>query len=206
MVGNVEATPGERPVVRRHHPIRLRINDDLRRSRLTVFFRLLLSIPHILWMYLWSLAVAAVVVFNWFATLFAGRSEEDVHAFTSRFVRYNLHLYAYLALAADPFPRFAGRLGTYPIDLEIDPPERQNRWAVALRLILAIPALVFASVLGTVAQLVAFIGWFVCLLLGRMPRGMRDLVLYCLGYQTQTYAYLALLTPRYPSLSAGLPG
>ena len=30
------------------HPIRLSVSDDLRRSRLTVVFRLILAVPHLL--------------------------------------------------------------------------------------------------------------------------------------------------------------
>ncbi len=183
--------------------MRLRVDDDLRRSRLTVFFRLLLVIPHFVWLYFWFWAVSAVLVFNWFATLFAGRSEEDVHGFTGRFVRYSVHLYAYLLLAANPWPRFSGRPGTYPIDLELDPPEPQNRLVTLFRIVLVIPAYVFSTVLITVAQVLAFVGWFICLALGRMPQGMRDLIAYCLRYQAQTFAYLFLLTSRYPSLASG---
>jgi hypothetical protein len=39
--------------------------------------------------------------------------------------------------------------------------------------------------------------------LGRMPKGMRDLSAYCIRYQVQTWAYLVLLTSRYPSLASG---
>jgi hypothetical protein len=41
----------------------------------------------------------------------------------------------------------------------------------------------------------------VAIFIGRMPRGMEKLALYCLRYQTQTYAYVAIVTDRYPSLS-----
>ena len=58
--------------------MRLRVDDDLRRSRVTVFFRLLLVVPHLVWLYVWGFAFAAAVAFNWFATLFSGRSEDDV--------------------------------------------------------------------------------------------------------------------------------
>ena len=37
------------PDVARTHPIRLIVNDDLQRNRLTVFFRLILAIPLLLW-------------------------------------------------------------------------------------------------------------------------------------------------------------
>jgi hypothetical protein len=179
------------------------VEDDLHRSRLTVFFRLFLVIPHLLWLYFWGWAFFAVLVFNWFATLFAGRSEADVQSFSARWVRYATHVYAYLLLAANPWPRFSGKPDTYPIDLEIDPPEPQPRLVTLFRIVLVIPAYVFAAVLSTVAQVVALAGWFVCLALGRMPKGMRDLIAYCLRYQAQTYAYLFLLTSRYPSLASG---
>ena len=188
------------------HPVRFRVDDDLRRSRLTVFFRVLLVIPHLLWLFVWTYAIALVVVFQWFATLFAGRMEEDVHGFLGRYVRYHVHVYSYLCLLANPYPRFGGMPGTYPIDLELDPPERQNRWTVLFRIVLGIPAYVFATVLGTVLYVVAFLGWLASLVLGRTPKGLRDLGAYCLRYQTQAYAYLMLLTERYPSLAGGPSG
>jgi hypothetical protein len=183
--------------------VRLRVDDDLRRSRLTVFFRLVLVIPHLIWLELWSFAVIWVIAFNWVATLFAGRSEEDVHSFVGRWVRYQLHVNAYLFLVADPWPKFSGKPGTYPVDLELDPPQPQSRWVTFFRIVLVIPAYIFSTVLITVAQVVAVIGWFACLALGRMPKGMRDLTAYCLRYQAQTFAYLFLLTSRYPSLASG---
>jgi hypothetical protein len=183
--------------------VRLQVDDDLRRPRLTVFFRLVLVIPHLVWLYFWAWAFFAVLVFNWFATLFAGRSEEDVHSFIGRWVRYAIQINAYVFLVANPWPRFSGKPGTYPVDLELDPPGPQHRLVTLFRIVLVIPAYVFSAVLSTVAQVLAFVGWFVCLALGRMPKGMRDLIAYCLRYQAQTYAYLFLLTSRYPSLASG---
>ena len=31
------------------HPVQLVVEDDLQRNRLTVFFRLILAIPHFIW-------------------------------------------------------------------------------------------------------------------------------------------------------------
>ena len=183
--------------------MRVRVDDDLRRSRLTVFFRLLLVIPQLIWLEVWLFAVFWLILFNWLATLCSGRTEADVHAFLGRWLRYQLHVNAYLLLVANPWPPFSGRPGTYPVDLELDSPERQSRWVTFFRIVLVIPAYVFAVVLTTIAQVVALISWFVCLALGRIPRGMRDLTAYCLRYQAQTYAYLFLLTSRYPSLASG---
>ena len=184
------------------HPVRLVVTDDLRRNRLTVFFRLILAIPHLVWYVLWSVVAAFAILVNWVATLINGSSPEGLHKFLAAWVRYSTHLTAYLYLVADPFPGFRGRLGTYPVDLEIDGPEPQNRWKTGFRFILAIPAWILMSVLQYVIQIIGFLGWFVCLALGRMPQGMRDLSAYCLRFQAQTYAYAAVLTDRYPSLSA----
>jgi uncharacterized membrane protein (DUF485 family) len=190
------------PVPAPDHPVRLVVTDDLRRNRLTVFFRLILAIPHLVWYVLWSVVAAFAILVNWVATLINGSSPEGLHRFLAAWVRYSTHLTAYLYLVADPFPGFRGRLGTYPVDLEIDGPEAQNRWKTGFRFILAIPALILMSVLQYVIQIIGFLGWFVCLALGRMPQGMRDLSAYCLRFQAQTYAYAAVLTDRYPSLSA----
>ena len=174
---------------------------------MTVFFRLLLAIPHFIWSAIWQYVFLLCVFWAWLVALFFGRLEDDLHSFLARYVRYMTHLYAYTFLLADPFPRFRGYAGTYPVDVEIDGAGRQSRWKTFFRLILAIPALVFSAVLMTVLQVVAFAGWFVTLVLGRMPRGMRDLGAYCLRFNTQTYAYVSLLTARYPSLASGsVPG
>ena len=49
-------------------------------------------------------------------------------------------MYAFLYLAANPFPGFTGAPGRYPLDLELPPePQRQNRWKTAFRWILFDP-------------------------------------------------------------------
>jgi Domain of unknown function (DUF4389) len=185
------------------HPIRLVVNDDLERSRLTVFFRLLLAIPHLIWLALWGIVVHVAVLIAWFATLFTGRCPDGLHDFIARYLRYLTHVSAYLFLIANPYPTFGGRTD-YAIDLEVDPPEPQNRLVTFFRIILAIPALIVAGVLRQVLAIIALLGWFTCLAIGRMPKGMRDLSAYCLRYELQTYGYLYLLTARYPSF-AGTP-
>jgi hypothetical protein len=108
------------------HLIRLVIGEDLRRTRLTVVFRLLLAIPHRIWLVLWSIAAFFAGIASWFATLVQGRSPEALHRFLSAYLRYEIHVFAYRLLVADPFPGFAGRAGSYPIDLEVDPPAPQE--------------------------------------------------------------------------------
>jgi len=181
------------------HPIGLIVTDDLRRSRLTVFFRLLLALPHLVAIYFYSIIAEIVAVIGWIVTVFAGRLPDGMHNFLATYVRYTSHVYAYLLLLADPWPPFANDY--YPIDVRIDPPRPQSRLTVFFRLLLAIPAILLTTVFRVVNSLVAFLGWFYCLAFGRMHQGMRDISAWMLRYEVQTYGYLFLLTGRYPSLS-----
>jgi hypothetical protein len=190
------------PAAPRPHPVRLVVNDDGKRSRLTVFFRLILAIPHGIWINLWKIAIYVVAFINWWVTLFWGRTPDDLHAFIGRYARYQTHLSAYLTFLANPYPGFFGREGSYPVDLVIEPAAPQKRLITLFRVILGIPAYVLAYVFGIVTGIVAIIGWFICLVLGRMPTGLRDLLAYCRRYRSQTDAYFLLLTDQYPSLSA----
>ena len=182
------------------HPISVVVTDDLRRSRLTVFFRLLLAIPHLIWLTLSSIVVSLVVIVAWVAGLFTGRIPDGLHSFMAAFTRYYTHLDAYLWIAADPYPGFTGEPG-YPVDLEVAAGASQSRLTILFRLILAIPAMIVTSVLQQVASIVSILAWFYALFTGRMSKGMRDLQVYCLRYQAQTCGYLLLLTQRYPSFS-----
>jgi hypothetical protein len=185
------------------HPIGLIVTDDLRRSRLTVFFRLLLAIPHFIFAGLWSIAAMVAVVVAWFAALFSGRVPDGLHNFVAAFLRYSTRITGYALLLADPFPPFSSK-GSYPLDLRVDEPEAQSRLTVLFRILLAIPALLLTYVFRSANGIVAFLGWFYCLATGRMNEGMRNLSAWLLRYEIQTYAYVGLLTGRYPSL-AGAP-
>lgn len=200
-------------------PIRIVVTDDLNRRRVTVVFRLILAIPHLIWLILWGIGAVVVTIVNWFATLLRGQSPDGLHEFLATYLRYWTHVFAYLSLAAEPWPDFLGRPG-YPIDLEVDPPRVQNRWAVGFRLLLAVPAIVLTEVFmssgggwnagtgrgqnwafswgGGLIAVVAFFGWFVCLARTRMPNGFRDVLVYALRYTAEVYGYLFLLTGRYP--------
>jgi hypothetical protein len=198
------------------HPVRLVVTDDLRRSRLTVFFRLLLAIPHFFWFGLFTIGALFVAIVNWFATLATGRSPRGIHDFLAGYVRYGAQLFAYVFLAGNPYPPFyvGSNLGAYPVDVTIEPPACQNRWVTGFRVVLAIPALILSGALtgggatgssrggsvGGMSGVAAVLTWFSALARGRSPRGLRDFVAWGVGYTAQVYAYLLLLTDRYPNL------
>jgi hypothetical protein len=206
-------------------PVRLVVTDDLARSRATVFFRLLLAIPLYLLVAFWTIAVMLVVILAWVVALVGGRVPRGLHGFMASYVRYTTRTSAYLYLLANPYPGFS-LVGAYPVDIEIDGPQRQGRWTIFFRLFLALPALLLTGLTGgtggslnlrrdptstllgsgTLATTAAFLGWFASLARGRMPQGLRDVGAYSIGYTAQTSAYLLLLTDRYPSSDPRLAG
>jgi hypothetical protein len=208
-VSDVVTAPDEpdeptRPPVEppRKHPIQLIDNDDLKRPRLKVLVRWLLAFPHYIWLALYATVAIPMALANWVVTLIKGRPPERIHRWLVRFLRYSVFVYAYVNMLANPYPPFHGEPGAYPIDIEVEPPTEQRRLITAFRLILAIPALILNWVFSQVLQIVGILGWLVAIVIGRMPRGMENLGLYCLRYQAQTWGYLLIVTDRYPSLAA----
>jgi hypothetical protein len=186
--------------------VRLEADEDLSRSQLTVFFRLVLAIPHLIWLALWGIATAVGSILGWFVTLFTGQLPDPLQRFLSAYLRYATHVGAYVYLTADPYPEFVGRPGSYPVNLHLPAePRLQNRWKTGFRLVLAVPALMVASGLGALAFAAAFVGWFASLFTARMPRGLRQSQLLALRYTGQTYAYALLLTESYPFASPAPP-
>jgi Domain of unknown function (DUF4389) len=185
------------------HPIRLVVTDDLQRNRLTVFFRLILAIPHLIWLFLWGIVATLAAIANWFATLVKGESPEGLHNFLATYLRYMTQVYAYILLIADPFPGFGGKPG-YPVEIEVDPPQPQNRWTVGFRIFLAIPAFIIAGIFGYLNRILALFSWFVALVLGRVPEGLRNVAAFALRFEQQTAGYTLLLTGRYPSFNVSV--
>ena len=86
---------------------------------------------------------------NSFATLAIGRSPNGL--IVPRGLRpLRDQVFAYLFLAANPYPPFyvGSDQDTYPVDVVIDPPARQNRWITGFRFVLVIPALLAAAALS----------------------------------------------------------
>jgi hypothetical protein len=189
------------------HPIRLVGGHDLQRSRLTVFFRLFLVIPHVIVLAFYAIGVFFAEIIAWFAALFTGRVPLSLHDFIDGYLRYSTRVLAYAHILADPFPPF-GSGGSYPVDVEVDPPVSQNRLTVFFRGLLALPCLIVLYPLQIALNLVAIGNWFVALVTGGVPGGLQSLGMFCLRFQTRTNAYLLLLTPRYPAFGdtpASLP-
>ena len=183
------------------YPVRIADHGDLQRSRLTVFFRLLLAIPHVVVLMFWGLAAYVVVFVAWIAGTILGRIPEGMHGFLEGFLRYNTSVTAYTRILSNPYPPFSGSSGSYTIDLEVDPPGPQSRLTIFFRGLLALPMLLIGYGVRLLANVLTIAAWFAALVLGSVPEGLQDTALWCLRYEQRVLGYLLFLTARYPGFS-----
>ncbi|MEC3955948.1 DUF4389 domain-containing protein [Nocardia sp. CDC153] len=88
-----------------------------------------------------------------------------------------------------------------PVELDVFPPQRQRRWTVLLRLLLAIPQLIVIWALAIAIEVAMFLGWFAALALGRLPQWCGEILRACMPYTARVYGYLLLLVDQYPPFS-----
>lgn len=193
------APPESPPWAPARHPIHLVVTDDLHRSRLTVLLRAFLAIPHLVWLTLWGVAVVFFVIAAWFVALVTGRVPLAIHMFVAQYVRYSTQVYAYVLIAANPFPGFDGKRA-YPVDLEIELPQHQNRLTVLFRLLLVIPINIVVNIVSYFVFAGAVLAWLIALVLGRIPQGFERFLTWFIGLNARYFGYVALLTGKYPSI------
>jgi hypothetical protein len=184
--------------------IRVVSEEPLRRRRLAVLFRALLVVPHYIVLFAWSLVALPVLVFSWVVALLRGRVPQRVHRFLAAYVRYSGQVAAWFDLLSGKYPK-PHRTREHPFAIEVPEAQRQRRLVTLLRVPLAIPAMVLASVFGVILTTITIGAWFVALLLGRTTAGLQELGTFCLRYHVETSAYLFLLTSRYPKLEPPPP-
>jgi hypothetical protein len=179
------------------------VDHEEQRTRLTTFFRFITSIPPIVWVALWGIAAGFATIWVWFVLVFTAKFPAGIYDFLVRYYRYYAKVYAYMYLATDKFPGFSGEASEpYAAHLLIGPPKDvYSRVKVFFRMIIYIPFYIVASVLTSVAQVAAFIAWFAILFMGRQPRGLQDLLVYCLGFNLRTQVWVGLLTEDWPKFS-----
>jgi hypothetical protein len=88
-----------------------------------------------------------------------------------------------------------------PVEVSFGSAESQRRWTVVLRYPLAIPHLFAISLLSIAISLLAVVGWFAALALGRLPVGLWSFQRGALEYSTRVSAYTWFLLDDYPPFS-----
>lgn len=189
------------------YPIEYIQNPPVKRSRLSVFFRWLLVIPHVIWSYFYGIGAFFVAIVAWFALLFTGRYPAGMYRFMSGYVRFLTRYYAYLLVIVDQFPPFdGGEHPEYPTRVQIaSPAAKYSRLKVFFRFILVIPIFILQYVFEIWLLVVAIAIWFVAVIMGKTGPGLTDAMRLPMAYYVRSTAYVYLLTERYPPLSDAEP-
>jgi hypothetical protein len=184
------------------HPVSFDAQYTVERNRLTVFFRLLLAIPWILWGALYAFATLFAVVFAWFALLFTGRYPDGLHGFVAGFTRFSARVNAWVCLVTDEFPPFGGdSQPEYPVRVEVGPPQASyDRVKTFFKVVTAIPQFLIGSGAQNMAAGAAFVSWWRIVFTGKQSATMHDALLAGLAYQTRSGGFLMLLTETHPRL------
>jgi uncharacterized protein DUF4389 len=195
------------------YPVTFEADYVERRSRLTAFFRLILAIPLMIWLYVYALLAYIAIVIAWFAILITGTYPQGLYGFVAGFTRFLARFTAYTALLCDPYPSFGGSDDpAYPVRMRFERLEHYSRLKTLFRVILAIPILVLRYVMGLLLEIGAIAAWIVIVITGKMPRGLFDMMVLANSYTARSDSYIYLLSETYPPFqdeqtrSAGTPG
>jgi hypothetical protein len=185
----------DRPDVSTRVAVRFGVPQPQR--RVTVLFRLILVIPHLIVLEFVAIAALVVLVLAWFAALFTGRMPEGPGRFLCGYLRWVTRVDAYLYLLTDQYPPFQlDPSPDYPVDFVVQT-GRLNRWAVLFRYFLAIPAAIAVGMVTVGLSIFSVVLWVATLIRGTMPQWMFEAVSAVLRYRARFSAYYFL---------QGLPG
>lgn len=172
-----------------------------RLSRLLIFVKWLLAMPHYLALLGYALVFYVVTFVAWWAILFTGRYPPALFGIAVRFLRYTAAVNAYLLLMRDEYPPFSGEAGRYPLHLELPYPGRLSRGLIFVKWLLVIPNWLVLVLVLYIACLAVAVAWFAILFTGRFPQGLFRFVEGALRWGYRAQAYVFLLTDRYPPFS-----
>jgi hypothetical protein len=171
----------------------------------------LLAIPHYFILMFLLIAFCVVWVIAFFAILFTGKYPRGLFDFNVGVLRWTWRVgfYSYQALGTDKYPPFTlESVDDYPADLQVEYPEKLSRGLVLVKWwLLAIPQLIIVGLFqggyggrggGGLTFILAIIAAVVLLFTGKYPKDIFKLVIGMNRWSYRVYAYVALMTDKYP--------
>lgn len=184
------------------YPVKATAQADERLSRLLIFIKWFLAIPHFIVIYILMLVEMLFLLFAWFAILFTGRFPRSLFTFNEGVFRWMWRLNMYLLLQTDKYPPFSlEKDDSYPATLEIAYPERLSRLLIFFKFLLAIPHFLVIWVLQIAMCFVLVASWFIILFTGKIPQSMSHFIIGVSKWYIRVHAYLFLMTDVYPPFS-----
>lgn len=183
------------------YPVRFDVEYPEELSRLLIFVKLLLAIPHLFILYALGVVQSVITIIALFAILFTTRYPEGLFKISVGVLRWQANVSAYILLLRDEYPPFSWDAGEYPLTLEVEYPDTLNRWLPLVKWLLAIPNAIVLAILGFVAYILVFFAWFAILFTGKFPRGLFDFIVGTQRWTLRLNAYIYLMRDEYPPFS-----
>jgi len=168
-------------------------------SRLLIFVRWLLVIPHVLLLYLVGMLTGVIGFVAWFAILFTGRYPRGMWDFVVMAQVWSTNVASYILMLRDEYPPFGE--GTYPVQFDLVYPAQLSRGLIFVKWLLIIPHLIVLWFLGIAGFFAYILAWFAILVTGRYPRGLFRFMEGLLRWSLRVGIYSNLLTDHYPPFS-----
>jgi hypothetical protein len=206
------------------YPVTIDVAPQLgNRNRLTVAFRLILAIPHLLLVGGIGLGFALrsgrgdlssasgetgllgafayiLAIVSWFTIVIGGNHIPAIRQYTTFYLRWRVRALSYLMLLQDSYPPFGD--AAYPASLTfVEAAQVRSRLTVGFRLILIIPHLIVVALLSIAWWVTTFVAWFAILFTSQYPQGLYEFAVGVLRWFIRVESYLLLLVDEYPPFS-----
>lgn len=183
------------------YPARMEVDYPEHSSRLLIFVRGILAIPHFIVLMFLGIGAAFALIGVWFAVLFTARFPRGIFNFLVGLLRWSHRVWAYLLFMTDKYPPFSLEDDpSYPVRIEVDelPEMHIARWRALIQWLMAYPALIAAGGLMFVAYFAAIGAFFGILFTGHYPKGLFRFVTVSVRWTLRTSVYQYLMTEQYP--------
>lgn len=189
------------------YPATFEFNAPEKVARWRVIGNLILSIPHIVVVYLLGIVGSIVDLFSWIVIVLTGKLPAGLAEFSCMLIRYQTRVGVFVVFMRSSYPPFdfdmsAQDNGKDPeVVVSIQPElEGRSRLSVLFRFILLIPVAIVGFVWGVLSGLAAIVGFLAVLILGRWPKGLLNFIVGVGRFNVRASAYWSLLTDKFPPL------
>jgi len=182
-----------------NYPIQFTVDYPKKLSRLSTFFRIILTIPIFILYYLLIYVNSLVLLPTLLMILFKRKYPKWWFDWNVALLKFANRICVYFSLLRDEYPSTDE---DQTIHLKIPYPNVKkdlNRWLPLVKWILVIPHYIILTILSIVSLFVIIIAFFSILITGTYPRSLFNFVVGVMRWSNRVMGYACLLvTDRYP--------